>query len=155
MKLIEEEKLVPHRYRIHLILICVVLVIIFLPHVSDPPDKHVTQLATAAATEFLEQIDTGNYGNSWELSAAALKMGLSRQDWEQQLSRIRSATGGIVERQQKEISYANAPAEDPDAQYLLIEYSSRFARTEEIGEAITMTLEKDGYWRVAGYHINR
>lgn len=146
--------MIPHRYRIHLILICVVLVILFLPHVSDPPDKQVTEQAKAAAKRFIAQVDAGDYGKSWELLASITQNDISQQDWDQQIGKIRATAGELTERQQSEISYSNAPAEDPDGKYLIISYDSKFARTEQVAETITMTLEKDGHWRVAGYHIS-
>ncbi len=147
--------MVPHRYRIHLILICVVLVILFLPHVSDPPEPEVAEQASASAKTFLAQVDTGEYAQSWELLAEITKNQISQQDWVQQLEKLYAKAGPLEQRQQKEISYGNAPAEDPDGKYLIITYDSKFERSEQVAETTTLTLDKDDRWRVAGYHINQ
>ncbi len=147
--------MIPHRYRIHLILICVVLVILFLPHVSDPPEPQVAEQASAAAAIFLEQVDAGDFAKSWELLAGITKNDIPQQDWDQQLKKLYATAGPLEKRQQKEISYSNAPAEDPDGKYLIVEYSSKFQHPAEVSEIITMTLDTDGHWRVAGYHISQ
>ncbi len=147
--------MIPHRYRIHLILICFFLVIILLPQMSDPPDQHVTELAETAATAFLAQVDAGDYQQSWQDSSSVLKNTIPQADWEAKLQKLRTAAGAVVERQLEEINRTEAPAEDPDGEYLVVEYDVKFANTKPVSEILTLTLEPDGFWRIAGYHINQ
>lgn len=55
--------------------------------------------AVEAARRFLERVDEGDYDGAWELASAALKVGMSRDEF---VERLRLSTQPVVPRQRRE-----------------------------------------------------
>ncbi len=145
--------MITKRFRIHAILVLTCLVIIIFPMISQKPDPEKAHSATAAALQFLKLIDAEQYDRSWQTSADLLKKKVTVEEWSGQLSTIRSVTGPIIERKQKDISYATTAKDSPDGEYILLIFDSRYQGKESVTETVTMMLEQDNNWRVAGYFI--
>jgi hypothetical protein len=53
----------------------------------------------------------------------------------------------------KSVEYRTQLPGVPDAEYALLKYDTSFEHKKRAIETVTMTLEKDGHWRGAGYSI--
>ena len=144
----------PRKYRIHAFLALMALVIIFYPSYRRKPDQQRIDTSSAAAVAFLQQVDDGQYAQSWEACSAYLKKDIPQQEWVERLSAVRAATGKLLDRKQKNYIYTKEPKEGiPEGEYLVYVFSSKFTDKDELTETVTLMLEKDNAWRVAGYFI--
>lgn len=142
----------PKQFRIHAVLILAVLFMIFYPLMNARPDKEKEAKATAAAKAFLHLVDTGQYAESWQISARLLREKVTREEWVAKLTGARARSGALVKREEKSVSYSTTAQDSPDGEYILIIYDSRFQKVESIEEYVTVMLDGDR-WKVAGYFL--
>lgn len=145
--------MIPRQYRIHIVLMISAALMIILPLINERPDADKAEAATVAAKEFLGLIDADQYDASWQISAELLKKRVSLEEWHEQLAKIREAIGTQVKREQSDISYATTAKDSPEGEYIQIFYDSRFSENAKVKETVTVMLEDDGQWRVAGYFV--
>ena len=141
------------KYRIHAMLILVALVIIFLPQFSKRLPKEKAAAARAAAAAFLQQVDGDAFAVSWQSAAPLLKQKVTEAEWVEKLSTIRAIAGPVVERAESEISYSTTAQESPDGDYVLITYATTYKGRGQVNEIVTVMLDQDQTWRVAGYFV--
>ena len=147
----------PKKYRVHAFLALTALVIIFYPQFSRKPDQQRVDVSTIAATHFLELLDSEQYDQSWEVCASYLKNDISKEEWVKRLSAVRSVAGQLLERKQKSYTYTKdsveAKANIPAGEYMVYYFDSKFQNKDHLIETLTIMLEEDENWRVAGYFI--
>lgn len=144
----------PRKYRVHVFLSVIALVIIFYPSFSRKPDQQRIDASTIAATHFLELVDSGQYKQSWETCATYLKNEVAQQDWIKRLSAVRSVSGKLLDRKQKDYVYTkNAGEGVPIGEYMVYHFDSKFQNKDHLTETITVMLGQDNTWQVAGYFI--
>jgi hypothetical protein len=141
------------KYGLHAVLILACAAIIIFPMMRDKPDPEKEQLATVAANQFLAQVDQTDFGVSWDIGGELLKEKVTREEWVDKLSQIHAITGRLVERKQTKSTFTTSAMDAPDGEYITFLYDSNFEKRTERKESIITTLEADGVWRVAGYHI--
>lgn len=111
--------------------------------------------AVAAATEqaahWLDALDGGDYGETWNDVAAVMKQGRSLDDWIADVGMPRSALGKPVARELQRADFATTVRGAPRGQYVTATYLTQFAAAPPILESILLTFA-DGRWRVAGYN---
>ena len=142
----------PKQFRIHAVMILAVLFMIFYPLMNERPDKEKEAAAKAAAVEFLQLIDSGRYAESWESAANLLKEKVTRDEWVEKLTGGQARSGDLVERTEKSASYSTTAQDSPDGEYILLIFESRFQKTGNIEEYVTVMLDA-GRWKVAGYFL--
>ena len=149
--------MLPRKYRVHAFLALIALGIIFYPSFSRKPDQQRIDASTVATTHFLELVDAGQYEKSWEACGDYVKNEFSKQEWVKQLSAVRTVAGKLLERKQTDYTYTNdsveAKANVPDGEYMVYYFDSQFQNKDHLSETITLMLESDSTWRVAGYFI--
>jgi len=145
--------LIPKRYGIHIVLILACLAIIFGPRIHQKPDSEKGEEATAAAAQFLDLLDAGEYERSWQISASLMKEKVTQEEWVDKLTRIRSISGPLLERTQKRMSFNTAAKDSPEGEYILMFFDSSFEVQKSAKEQVTLMLEEDNVWRVAGYFV--
>ncbi|MDX2481313.1 MAG: DUF4019 domain-containing protein [Desulfuromusa sp.] len=144
----------PSKYRVHAFLGFIALVIIFYPSISRKPDQQRVDASTVTATHFFELVDSGQYEQSWEACSAYLKSEVPQQEWIDRLSAVRSVAGKLLERKQTDYIYTrDAGASIPDGEYMVYHFDSKFQNKDHLAETVTIMLEQDKNWRVAGYFI--
>ncbi|SEA80582.1 Protein of unknown function [Desulfuromusa kysingii] len=146
--------MLPRKYRVHIFLTVIALVIIFYPLISRQPDQQRVDDSGVAATRFFELVDAGQYAQSWEVCAAYLKKEVPREEWIKNLSAVRSVAGKLLDRKQRDYIYTKNINEGiPDGEYMVYKFDSTFQNKEDLTETVTVMLETDSVWRVAGYFI--
>ena len=145
--------MLPAKYRIHALLILVALLIIFIPQFNERPDKAKAAAAQAAADAFLQRVDHDQFAASWESAATLLRNKVTEADWVSQLQRTREIAGPVVKRTLKSMSYSTSAKDSPDGEYILIVYDTAFKAKSDATETLTVMLDTDKTWRVAGYFI--
>ncbi len=145
--------MIPRNYRIHIVLMLAAAAMIIFPLISQKVPEEKAGQATAAAERFLDLVDQEKYGESWDMSASLMKEKISREKWVEHLGKAMQLTGPAVGRQQEDLTYSTMAKDSPDGEYIVINYNSSFKNQADLGETITVMLDKDGRWRVAGYFV--
>lgn len=142
------------KYRIHAFLIILSLVIIFYPLYHKKPDQQRVAASSAAAVEFLELVDQGNYEQSWHSAATYLRNDMPLEQWLERLQTVRSRAGNVLERKQKDVFATQGGNKGiPEGEYMVYTFETRFTNRDTLEETVTVMLEDDQGWRVAGYFI--
>ncbi len=146
-------KAISQHAQIHLFLIFSCFLLIVIPILNKTPTHRVAEQSAFAAAQFLFLVDTEEYVKSWEISSANLKKMLSQEAWNQQIVKIRSFLGPIVERIHHDISYTDSPSDVPTGEYVIMTFVSKFELRESVIETITLMLGDNDQWQVVGYFL--
>jgi hypothetical protein len=111
------------------------------------------QAAMAAAQSYLSLVDAGKFGEAYDQSAAIVKKSLTRDQFVQQMNGAMEQAGKMTARKLKVAKEYHQLPQAPPGDYYLIEYNSQFAKAGKVVERIVPQKEKDGKWRVSGYHL--
>ena len=118
--------------------------------------------ALRAAHDWLAVVDGGDYEESWSAAAAYVKgaIGQARHPcngpqrstasagrW------IFTAVGAVLARDRNSATHATELPGAPDAEYVVIQFTTAFENKRAAIETVTPMLDDDGVWRVAGYFI--
>jgi len=131
-------------------LIGVVLFVLWTGTCTQDKKKVV---AEGAANDWLKLVDAGNYAQSWDESASAMKAMLAREQWQNILQVNRAPLGAPASRKLKSAQYTEQLPGAPSGEYYVFEYASTFADNRVVTETVTPMLDKDGKWRVSVYYI--
>jgi hypothetical protein len=110
--------------------------------------------AVESAGEWLELVDNGDYGGSWQEAAAYFKSAVTREGWELAISGVRKPLGAVVSRKVKSKTYKTSLPGAPDGDYVVIQYDTIFENKRTAVETVTPMQDRDGTWRVSGYYVN-
>lgn len=78
---------------------------------------------------------------------------MSKPDWERAIGLARTPLGAVEKRELISANFTDHLPGAPDGQYVVIQFSSRFANKQTAIETITPMKDADGQWKVAGYFI--
>ncbi len=146
--------MIPRKYRVHIFLAIIALVIIFYPSFSRKPDQERLDKSSVAATEFFSLVDAGKYQESWDACSAYLKNEVEEPVWSKRLAAVRTVAGALIDRKQKDYTYTNNVGDSiPVGEYMVYHFDSQFANKDHLVETVTVMLEEDKHWRIAGYFI--
>jgi len=146
-------KAISQHAQIHMFLIFSCFLLIVIPILNKTPTHRVAEQSAFAAAQFLFLVDTEEYVKSWEISSANLKKMLSQEAWNEQIVKIRSFLGPIVERVHHDISYTDSPSDVPTGEYVIMTFVSKFELRERVVETITLMLGDNDQWQVVGYFL--
>jgi hypothetical protein len=116
---------------------------------ADGPEK----IAEATAAQWLAVADAGQYGESWDAAAELFKKAVTRDQWIQALSQVRSPFGKLVSRKLRLARYLTDMPGAPTGEYVVMEFDTTFANSGAMTERITPMNDPDGTWRVSGYFL--
>ena len=111
------------------------------------------KLAIESAGEWLELVDSGDYGGSWQEAAAHFKSAITRDGWKQAIGSARQPFGAVVSRTLKSKTYVTSLPGAPDGEYVVILYDTAFENKQASVETVTPMRDSDGTWRVSGYFV--
>jgi predicted lipoprotein len=112
-----------------------------------------TTPAMQVADNWLQYVDSGRYAESWEDSAAYFREAVPRAQWETTLAQARQPLGVTIARKVRSATYTRNLPGAPEGEYVVIQYNTRFENRPQSVETVTPMREKNGTWKVAGYHI--
>lgn len=116
-------------------------------------DQQAIDEAGRAADEWLALVDAGRYKVSWEQAAEPLRKAVSVTQWEQGARAVRMPVGAFQERTLASSTYTTTLPGAPQGQYVVLQYTTRFADRANAVETVTPMREADGKWRVSGYFL--
>jgi len=112
-----------------------------------------TAPAMQVAESWLSYVDSGRYAESWDDSAAYLREAVPKTQWETTLAQVRGPLGVAIARKVRSAIYTRNLPGAPPGEYVVIQYDTRFEQRPQSVETVTPMREKNGAWKVAGYHI--
>lgn len=107
----------------------------------------------ATAMKWLALIDAGDYGKSWDLAAKPLQSSVTRASWILGMNSARRFYGKVLARKFKDTIYAANPPGFVPGEYEIVHFKVRLANRGQATEVVSMELQSNGQWVVAGYHI--
>lgn len=110
-------------------------------------------MAVDVATRFLDQLDGGQYGSTWELTGAHMRRLTSRPMWAATLSGMRGGSGPLKSRELEGATFATTLPASPPGHYFVLRFDSRFEKLA-VEEKVVLNLEQ-GRWRIEGYAMGR
>ena len=110
-------------------------------------------VAEKAAQSWLAVVDAGKYGESWDQAAQSFKKAVTQEKWIGALKQVREPLGKAASRKVKGTEYQENPPGGPAGKYVIVQYNTDFENKKATVETVSLTLESDGQWRVAGYFI--
>jgi hypothetical protein len=116
-------------------------------------DEGSEKAAASAASMWLQRVDAGRYGESWDEAAQLFRGAISKDDWTKTLAGVRGPLGKVVSRKLISKKYAESLPGAPDGKYVVIQYETAFENKKSAIETVTPMLDADGRWRVSGYFI--
>lgn len=110
--------------------------------------------ASAAAESWLELVEAGRYGESWEQASVTFKDAITRVKWETTVQQARGLVGNLVKRKLRTARHVHNLPNAPEGEYVVIQNEARFENRPLASETVTLMKQADGSWRVAGYFIH-
>ncbi len=107
----------------------------------------------ASARQWLQLIDNGEYGKSWDEAAEIFRNVVPKEQWLGSMNAFRTPLGKLISRSLKSKKYETSMPGVPDGKYVIIQFESSFQNKKSTIETVTPKLCKDGKWRVSGYYI--
>ena len=133
--------------------ICLALSLAISAACSKETDNAALEEAAKAAESWIGIVDSGNYGESWDLSAELFRAALTRGEWDQALQGVRAPLGDMLNRAVASTQYATSLPGAPDGEYVVVQFTTEFANKKSAVETVTSMKDPDGIWRVSGYFI--
>lgn len=131
----------------------IMMALMLVPATVRAQNESKEKAAVAAAQKWLSVVDSGQYAESWQQASAYFRNAVTREKWEQSLRGVRKPLGKLVSRKLKTSMYKSSLPGAPDGEYVVMQFDTSFAQKKSAVETVTMVLDKDGQWRVAGYFI--
>jgi hypothetical protein len=116
-------------------------------------DKEQIEQARHSAETWLELIDSGQFGESWEQASKYLKNIVPKDKLESSLKGVITPLGELVNRELKSAKYMTDLPGAPDGEYVVFQYKTSYQNKKKAIETITPMKEEDGFWKVSGYYI--
>lgn len=134
-------------------LLCIasLAILVALPSLASEADTIET--AKGKTVSWLSLTDTGQYESSWDAASALFRAAISKADWVQSLSAVRSPIGALRSREVASANFSTTLPGAPDGEYVVFQFNSSFENKASAIETVTAMKDSDGVWRVAGYFI--
>jgi Protein of unknown function (DUF4019) len=121
-----------------------------LPQAHASAEDHIND-ALVASTQWLAQIDAGQYDQSYDAGSEAMHTKVPESTWSEVLNSLRNPWGAVVNRKQVSHIYKPDGYEGAEGEFLVITYDTSFKKLNPATEVVVLRWE-DGKWRGAGYN---
>jgi serine/threonine protein kinase len=109
--------------------------------------------AVKAAQAWLKLVDEGKYSQSWEQSAELNRKAISKDELVKVYEKLFGELGKAKSRTIVSRQYFAALPGAPKGEYVVIQFKTAFENLNPATEQVVPMLDKDGQWRVSGYHV--
>jgi hypothetical protein len=116
--------------------------------ISNPEYEQAGQMAAHA---WLLLLDRKDWGTAWDASSAVFRQSVPLGTWMDNIPKLRDPLGRFIEREPGEALYKRTLAGRPEADYVTVQFTSKFEKKPVVQELVTTVREPDGRWRVTGY----
>jgi hypothetical protein len=118
-------------------------------HAADPESAP----AVRAMTAWLQTIDAGRYGETWDEASSGFKGAVTRERWIDAMKGVRKPLGDVTSRKLNSADFQRSLPGAPDGEYFVIQFHSSFSKKAEAVETVT-TVKEGSAWKPAGYFIH-
>ena len=115
---------------------------------GEPSSSEYTQSAEAAARDWLQLGDKGDWETGYEGTAAAFREANTLAVWTEVSQSVRVPLGQVVSRTLRSVEAPPTPQG-----YVIVIYDTRFAGADEPKVETLSMQREDGTWKVAGIYI--
>jgi Protein of unknown function (DUF4019) len=116
------------------------------------PVKPSPDPAVKTAAAWLRLVDQGDYAQSWAEASSYFRGVVPQDKWVAMVTKVRKPLGAVTTRELILTRHETSLPDAPPGDYFVIQYKSQFAHSAMI-ETVTLMLDKDGRYHVAGYFI--
>ncbi len=116
------------------------------------PSEDALTEARAAASAWLQLVDSAEYAASWKQTAPVFQERVSPERWEEMVAAVRQPLGAVQERELLRADFTRSLPGVPPGGYVVLQFTTHFANHPRAVETIT-PMRVDGQWRVAGYYV--
>lgn len=106
-----------------------------------------------ATSQWLQLVDAGKYGESWDTGAKSFQFTIKRDEWIKAEEKLRKPLGATNSRKILDIRWAKDPKNLPAGNYMVFVFDTSFQNREKARELVTLQEGSDGIWRVLTYHV--
>jgi hypothetical protein len=139
------------------LLAAVALLGAFRPVQAESSEDTLKSAAVAAMLPWLQGIDAGHYGESWQQAAGSFRKALTEEQWIAALDGARKPLGACSKRELASAMYQTdvpQPGGKPlHGQFVVAQFKTSFANLFAAIETVCFEREADGAWRASGYYI--
>ncbi|WP_022668601.1 DUF4019 domain-containing protein [Desulfospira joergensenii] len=111
------------------------------------------QEGIARAGVWLGLIDARKYDEAWQTSAKVFQSAIPHEQWAKTAASVRTPLGSLIQRNLFHDQFTKSMPGMADGQYLILQFLAEFKNKKSAVETLTLVMEPDGIWRVAGYFI--
>lgn len=140
--------------RAAIIITCVSLCLSLSSFAAPQAIVKPTSEGKGAAIKWLALVDGGEYGKSWESAAKPFQASISRAGWIVGMTKARRFYGRVLSRKLETSTYAANPPGFVPGEYEILRFEVNFRARGAATETVSMELQSNGKWLVAGYHIS-
>ena len=109
--------------------------------------------ALVSAIDWLQLCDRAQYDQTWDTSASYFQNAMKKQQWRQLAAAAREPLGKLVKRAVRSQEFRTTVPGGPDGEYVIFEFNTSFQKKSAAVETVTVMLDQQRGWRVAGYFI--
>ena len=109
--------------------------------------------ARKSANNWLDLVDNSEYTVSWSAAAIYFQNAIAAPAWAKMLRGVRQPLGKVISREVESTQFTDSLPGSPDGEYIVIQYQTSFEQKKSAVETVTLMLERDGTWKVAGYFV--
>lgn len=129
------------------------LLLLWAAGCSDEKISQAEDAATGVAEKWLILVDSGQYQECWEQASKFFQDSVPLDQWLKAMESLRIPMGKNIARKVASTSYRTTLHRAPEGEYVVIKIEAQFENKASTNEMITLMLEADGKWRVAGYYL--
>ena len=134
--------------------VLIVLVVLSLPGLLVAETQQAKENAARQVAEsWLSVVDEGRYSDSWDVLARSLQRKVTREQWVERVTALRTVAGTLDSRVLVEARYAKNLPGAPRGEYVVVQYRSSFSREKLVRETVVPMHASDGKWHVSGYFL--
>jgi len=130
-----------------------ILIIILIPAFIFSQNKKENKKAQMAATNWLDQIDNGQYLESWDDAAKYFQNQIQKDRWSFALNASRKPLGVLKSRIVNTSEFKIELPGAPDGNYYVIKFDVSYEKKIKATETVTLLKGKNGEWKVVGFYI--
>jgi hypothetical protein len=107
--------------------------------------------AADVSQNWLNLLDQGKYGESWDAASNIFRYTLKREEWIKAATKLRQPLGRVLSRQLMNEQPKKNPAGLPEGLYMLMAYKTAFQNRPDGIELVTLVWSTDNTWKVLSY----
>ena len=101
--------------------------------ISNPEHEKAGQMAAHA---WLLLLDRRDWGTAWDASSGVFRQSVPLGTWMDNIPKLREPLGAFVERQPGTAVYKRTLAGRPEADYVTVQFTSKFAKKSDVQEVL-------------------